>query len=82
MTRHAQLTRMAERTAQVPTYRARLDGQEYTGHRRVEARGTTFPTLKNAEGRASAMGPLTANLSRLDLTRANAEALRAWRAAT
>ena len=85
--RQAHLVRASERTDWVPTYHERYNGAgecveaSYAGHKRVAARGTAFPTLHAPHGgRAGRMGPLTANMSRpLDLTKATARQLSAWR---
>ena len=86
--RQAELVRKAERAEWVPTYHERYDGEGncieaiYQGHKRVPARGTSFPQMHTPSGRAGRMGPLTANMSRpLDLTRASARQLSAWREA-
>lgn len=84
--RQADLVRKSERAEWVPTYHERYDGAgecieaRYAGHKRVSARGTNFPQMHSTAGRAGRMGPLTANMSKpLDLTRATARALQAWR---
>lgn len=83
--RHAELTRMAERSDFVPRYVERFNAAGdcasaiYLGHQRVLARGTTFPTLRAPSGRASQFGPLLANVSRIDLTRATTEQQELWR---
>jgi hypothetical protein len=86
--RQAELVRASERADWVPTYHERYNGAgecveaQYAGHKKVAARGTAFPQMYSAQGRAGRMGPLTANMSRpLDLTRASARQLSAWREA-
>jgi hypothetical protein len=84
--RQAELVRKSERAEWVPTYHERYNGAgecveaQYAGHKKVAARGTAFPQMYSAQGRAGRMGPLTANMSRpLDLTRATPRQLSAWR---
>ena len=84
--RQSELVRMSERTDWVPTYRETYDNTgacvnaTFAGMRRVPARGTSFPQMYGADGkRGSPMSPLTANITRLDLTRASARQLQQWR---
>lgn len=83
--RNTELVRKAERETFAPQYRdlwnehGEIVRAIYLGHTRVLNRGITFPTLRNAQGRTGQFGPLTANISHLDLSRASDAQQRMWR---
>ena len=87
--RQSELVRMSERTDWVPTYHETYDNTgacvsaRFAGMREVPARGTAFPQMygvqKGKRVHGSPMAPLTANITRLDLTRASARQLQQWR---